>query len=144
MLNNRHANRILKAANAVYPDGFIDRIRKGDTEAGDGLAAFLVEEIRESAENGTTPREITGNVIKALETAEREFHRVINALREIKHRPVKKAKGLKNFTVYWTLKGRKVYKARTEEEAGEIHNMDSLACESEVCEDVYIEEGGED
>ena len=26
---------------------------------------------------------------------------------------------------------------------GEMHNMDSLACEHEVCEDVYIEEGGE-
>ena len=113
MLNNRHANRILKAANAAYPDGLIDRIK-----AGDGLAAFLVEEIRESAENGNKPREITGNVIKALETAEKELHRVINALREIKHRPVKRPKGLKNFTVYWTLKGRRNYKARTEEEAG--------------------------
>ncbi len=142
MLNNRHTNKLLKAANAAYPDGLIDRIRKGEKDTGDGLAAFIVEEIRETAD-GKNPRDITANVIKALETAQEELHRVISALREIKHRPVKKAQGLRNFTVYWTLKGRKVYKARTEEEAGEIHNMDSLACESEVCEDVYIEEGGE-
>lgn len=143
MINSRHTNKLLKVANAAYPDGLIEELRKGEEQVGDGLAEFIFNEMKETAD-GSTPREITENVIKALETAEGELHQVISALREIKHRPIKGRKGLKNFTVFWTTKGQKIYKARTEEEAEELQVLDSLAIEAERVEDVFVKKGGEE
>lgn len=143
MLNNRHTNKLLKAANAAYPDGLIERLRKGEEEVGDGLAGFIFNEIKETAE-GQTPREVKERVIQSLEIAARELDDVIRALREVKTRGTKKEgprQRLKNFTVTWVRKGAKIYRAPNEKAAEEMWENDTNVADKEQTTDLWVDEG---
>ena len=139
----KHINKLLKVADGVYPDGLIERLRKGEEEVGDGLVKFIFNEMNETAE-GRTPREITESVIKALETGARELDSVIRALRQVNTKGPKRVgprKRLKEFTVYWERQGSKVYKATSEEDAQEQFSNDPNAPDEEQTTDVYTQEG---
>ena len=143
-MNERHLKKLLKVANEAYPDGIIERIRKGEQEVGDGLGTFIANEIKAVAD-GTTPQEITESVISALEVADQELFDVINALRQIKHRPTKcqgPRKKVKDFTVSWVRKGTKVYKATSEEAAEQHFSLDPNAPDEEQTTDVSTQKGG--
>ena len=74
--------RILEVADKSYPDGCIARIHKGD-KVDDGLARFIVNEIKSVYEGGNFDREKEG-ACRALEVAVDELYAVINALRSAK------------------------------------------------------------
>ena len=138
-----HVTKLLKIADGAYPDGLIERIRKGEEEVGDGLAKFIATEIKETAE-GKTPKQITERVVKALETAAQELDSVLYALRQIKHRPEKKQLTVKlqDFTVYWERKGSKTYKAKNEK-AAEVQFLADPTCQyEEQTTDISTLKGG--
>ena len=142
-MNKRHLKKLLKVADEVYPDGLIERLRKGEEEVGDGLAKFIFNEMTETAE-GKTPREITESVIKALETGAMELDSVIRALRQVNTKGPKRVgprKRLKEFTVTWVRKGMKTYKATSEEAAEQQFSDDPNAPDEEQTTDVYTQEG---
>ncbi len=139
----KHINKLLKVADGTYPDGLIERLRKGEEQVGDGLAKFIFNEMNETAE-GKTPREISESVIKALETGVRELDSVIRALRQVKTQGPKRTgprKRLKEFTVTWVRKGIKTYKATSEESAEQQFSNDPNAPDEEQTTDVYTQEG---
>ncbi len=140
----KHLTKLLKVADRVYPDGLIERLRKGEEEVGDGLAKFIFNEMNETAE-GKTPRKISERVIQSLETAANELDSVIRALRQVKTRGSKSRcprKHLKDFTVYWERKGSKTYKAANVEGAEQMFFNDPTAPDVEQTTELSVEKGG--
>lgn len=71
---------LIKVASAAYPDNLIEDIHN-DMVAGDGLAEFIRNELKETFDEDASDAEQLGEAVRVMERAEEEVGTVAKALR---------------------------------------------------------------
>lgn len=81
-MNNDYTKAVIDVANAAYPDGEIAKYYEDDDATGDGLAQFIVHEIKEVTMGAESEEEALQMAMRAMDTATAELTSVWHALIE--------------------------------------------------------------